>query len=48
MIYDWYTHKKFIYDQAKKMDMVEDEMVAIYIIAVIAFWPIKVVEWLVK
>lgn len=48
IIYDWYTHKKSIYDQAKKMYIVEDEIVAIYIIAVIVFWPIKVVEWLIK
>lgn len=48
MIYDWYTYQKSIYDQAKKMDMVEDGMVAIYIMGVIILWPVKVATWLFK
>ena len=48
MNYDWFKYQKPVYDQAKKMGMVEDGMAIIYMMGVMIFWPIKIMRYIMR
>lgn len=48
LIFDWNVNQSKLYKELKKKQMTEDSMACIYMLLIITFWPIKILNMAIR